>query len=185
MASVRRTRPSPTDIVRKRTQSGGEPTDSITKPKVNGTSSTSNGKARAIMARGVWKVFGMPTSAKDVNNLLLRALPRESYARLEPKLATVQLELGKVLMEPGDEAKSAYFPGTECLISLIATTPDDESAEVAIVGPEGLVGHSVLLGQKKQGHRCLVQIGGPAFRISAQALADACYADGNLMRVML
>lgn len=141
--------------------------------------------ARANVPPGVWQAFGMPPASKAVNNFLLSALPPASFEKLAKHLVTVPLELGKVIIESGSETKAVFFPSTDCLISIIATTPDDESAEVAIVGAEGLVGHSVLLGHQVHSHRYLVQIAGPAFKVSAQPFVEACYSDEHLMRIML
>ena len=72
-------------------------------------------------------------------NSLLGALPREDYQRLLPDLELVQLPLGMAVYESGGKLEYVYFP-TDCIVSLLYVMKDGASAEIAVVGHEGLVG---------------------------------------------
>lgn len=127
----------------------------------------------------------MPTNTRFPQNLLLRSLSKDAYSRLADDLEQVDLRFNQVLSEPQDLVQHIIFPGQDVLVSLIATTPDDESAEVAIVGSEGFVGFCTLLGQRVTSHRALTQMPGPAHRISVKRFQEACKADPSIQRTML
>jgi CRP-like cAMP-binding protein len=99
-------------------------------------------------------------------NRLLAALPRQSYLRLLPGLAPVELLFGEVLYEPGQPIRHVYFP-TQSLVSLLTLVEGHLALEVGLVGWEGMVGFPVALGVEVSPVRALVQGAGPALRMSA------------------
>ena len=100
-----------------------------------------------------------------IANSLLAALPRAEYRRLLPGLEPVTLKSGEVLQEPGAPIPYVYFP-VDCVISLLATAAG-EALEVGLVGHEGMVGISLVLGADVSSVRALVQASGTALRMKA------------------
>ena len=103
-------------------------------------------------------------------NLLLAALPADVLERLAPSLEAVALPLGKVIYESGVELKHVYFPTPGCIISMLYVMADGSSAEIAVVGNEGLVGIALFMGGDTTPSRALVQSAGHGFRLEARAL---------------
>jgi CRP-like cAMP-binding protein len=117
------------------------------------------------------------------NNRLLSLLPAADYARLQPQLQPVSLELKKVLMQPQQPIDYVYFP-TRGMISSVTVMSDGACIEAATVGNEGASGASVALGEFDSIHRNLVQLPGEALRVSAKWLAKAC-SESTAMRQLL
>ncbi len=109
-----------------------------------------------------------PVSRTPVRNRLLAGLPERDRTRLMARCEQVDLVLGEVLCEPGELMRHAIFPA-DSFISLMVRTDDRDGLEVALVGNEGMLGVSMLLGQKKAPLRAQVQGAGPAWRIEAAA----------------
>src|SRR4249920_463028 len=89
-------------------------------------------------------------------NLLLAALPVAEFARLESSLELVSMPLGHVLYESGNQLQHVYFP-TDCIVSLLYVMEDGHSAEIAIVGNEGVVGVALFMGGETTPSRGIVQ----------------------------
>ncbi|KAI3597200.1 cAMP-binding protein (plasmid) [Cupriavidus necator H850] len=89
------------------------------------------------------------------SNHLLAALPAADWERLAPHLALVELPLGHVVYESGDQLGSVYFP-TNSIISLLYVMEDGASAEIAIVGNEGMVGIAIFMGGETTPSRAIV-----------------------------
>jgi len=104
-------------------------------------------------------------------NHLLAALPVADWQRWVPHLELIELPLGKVLYESGDTLSHAYFPTTS-IISLLYVMQSGESAEIAVVGYEGVVGVSLFMGGNSTSSRAVVQNAGHAFRVKAQMIKD-------------
>ena len=104
-------------------------------------------------------------------NHLLAALPVADWQRWMPHLELIELPLGKVLYESGDTLSHAYFP-TNAIISLLYVMQSGESAEIAVVGYEGVVGVSLFMGGNSTSSRAVVQNAGHAFRVKAQMIKD-------------
>lgn len=102
-------------------------------------------------------------------NLLLDALPAEVWERLAPDLKRVELPLGEVIYEPGEAISYVYFP-TDSIISLLYVLESGASAEIALVGNEGLVGLALFMGGGSMPNRAVVQSAGQAFQLAAPAL---------------
>jgi CRP-like cAMP-binding protein len=117
-------------------------------------------------------------------NLLLAALPADVLARLTPNLEPVALPLGKVIYESGVELKHVYFPTSGCIISMLYVMADGSSAEIAVVGDEGVVGIALFMGGDTTPSRALVQSAGRGFRLDARAL-QAEFARHSGLQVLL
>jgi len=103
-------------------------------------------------------------------NLLLAALPADVVDRLLPNLEPVSLPLGKVIYESGVELKHVYFPTSGCIVSMLYVMEDGSSAEIAVVGDEGVVGIALFMGGDTTPSRALVQSAGQGLRLEAKAL---------------
>jgi hypothetical protein len=95
-------------------------------------------------------------------NHLLAALPADVYHRIAPHLELVRMELGDVLYESGARLRYVYFPTTS-VVSLLNVMEDGSSAEIAIVGNEGILGISLFMGGETTPSRALVQCAGDGF----------------------
>ncbi|WP_372958199.1 Crp/Fnr family transcriptional regulator [Marinobacter sp.] len=107
--------------------------------------------------------------AAPEQNHLLAALPDTIKKRLFPHLKPVELKLGDVIYESGQPIDFVYFP-TNCIISLLYVMLDGASAEISVVGNEGLVGVTVFMGGESTPSRAIVQSRGLAYRLPAQDL---------------
>ena len=112
----------------------------------------------------------MPATDPRVNHLLA-ALPSVEMQRWLPKLDLVTLKIGQVLLESGATPTHVYFPTTS-IVSLLYVLENGASAEIAIVGNEGLVGISLFMGGGSTVSRAVVQSAGRAYRLSASTLQD-------------
>ena len=117
-------------------------------------------------------------------NHLLAALSAEVRQRLFAHLELVPLPLGKVLYESGDTMRHVYFP-TDSIISLIYVMESGASAEISVVGNEGLVGIALFMGGESTPSRAIVQSGGQAYRLPGQRLKDEFNRHGELLLLML
>ncbi|MEE1948784.1 Crp/Fnr family transcriptional regulator [Pseudomonas alcaligenes] len=117
-------------------------------------------------------------------NHLLAALSEEVRHRLFPQLERVELPLGKVLYESGDTLRHVYFP-TDSIISLLYVMENGASAEISVVGNEGLVGVALFMGGESTPSRAIVQSGGYAYRLQGQRLKDEFNRHGELLVLML
>jgi CRP-like cAMP-binding protein len=104
-------------------------------------------------------------------NWLLAALPQAEWQRCWPHVEHVKLPFGQVLCEPGVTQGHAYFP-TSAIVSLLHVVDSGASAEMAVVGNDGLVGAALLLSGGSTNSRAEVQVAGHGYRIRAQALKD-------------
>lgn len=108
----------------------------------------------------------MPFAPK---NRLLAALSIDVMERLQPHLEQVSLPLGDVLYESGDAMRYVYFP-IDSIVSLLYVMEDGASAEISVVGSEGLVGIALFMGGESTPSRAVVQVGGTAYRLLGQRL---------------
>lgn len=104
-----------------------------------------------------------------LSNQLLAALPVEEWLRWLPQLEPVELKLGQVLYESGSAQRDVYFP-TSAIVSLLYVTENGSSAEIAIVGFEGVVGIALFLGGDTSPNRAVVQSAGQGFRLKARVI---------------
>jgi len=121
--------------------------------------------------------------APDQNHLLA-ALPAEDRERLFPHLELVQMPLGEVLYESGNELRHVYFP-TTAIISLLYVMLDGASAEIAVVGNEGIIGVALFMGGETMPNRAVVQSAGQAYRLKGQLLKQEFNRSGDLQHLLL
>jgi CRP-like cAMP-binding protein len=118
------------------------------------------------------------------SNKLLAALPSEIAERLRPHLKLVSLELGASVYEAGGKQPYVYFP-IDAIVSLLYVMRDGSSAEIAIVGNEGLVGIALFMGGETTPSRAVVQSAGHAFRLPSRRLKKEFEAGGALQHLLL
>ncbi|MFU8784664.1 Crp/Fnr family transcriptional regulator [Aliidiomarina sp.] len=104
-------------------------------------------------------------------NYLLSALPEMVKVRIKPHLEVVDLPLGESLYESGEKIKYAIFP-TNSIISLVYVMENGDSAEISVIGNDGMMGKSLFLGGDSTPHRAVVQSAGAAYRLPAQVLKE-------------
>ncbi|MDX2422182.1 MAG: Crp/Fnr family transcriptional regulator [Amphritea sp.] len=107
------------------------------------------------------------TTSYSENNYIIAALPDDVQERLLPNLQLVELSLGKVLYEPGDILRHVYFP-VDSIISLLYVMENGASAEISVIGYEGILGAALFLGGESTSNRAVVQSAGTAFRMDAE-----------------
>lgn len=123
-----------------------------------------------------------PDTPKE--NILLAALPLADYRRLERELEKVILSAGEVIHEAGETMDFLYFP-VSCIVSLRSITQDGASSEVAIVGNDGVVGVSAVLGEARSAHQAVAQGAGHAYRIRIERMRNELDQGGALLRITL
>ena len=117
-------------------------------------------------------------------NELLAALPEAEWRRWKAELESVQMPLGQVLYESGGTLSHVYFP-TTAIVSLLYVMENGASAEIAVVGHEGLVGISLFMGGDSTSSRAVVQSAGEGFRLKAQAMKDEFNKTGPVLHLLL
>jgi CRP-like cAMP-binding protein len=129
----------------------------------------------------------MPSPANIPNprqSHLLAVLPESENKRLFPHLELVSLPLGKALYESGDELNHVYFP-TTAIVSLLYELENGSSAEIAVVGNEGIVGIALFMGGDTMPNRAVVQSAGHAYRLQGQLLKQEFNRAGALQHLLL
>jgi CRP-like cAMP-binding protein len=126
----------------------------------------------------------MATLQDPHQNHLLYALLRVDFDRLSPNLELVEMPLGEVVCESGSKLKHVYFP-TTCIVSLLYVMEDGASAEIAVVGNEGILGISIFMGGETTPSRAVVQSAGHSYRLKAQLLINEFDQAGPLQRLLL
>jgi CRP-like cAMP-binding protein len=117
-------------------------------------------------------------------NELIAALPVDEFARWAPHLERVDLHLGQVLHESGAVMTHLYFP-TTAIVSLLYVLEDGSSAEIAVVGYEGVVGIALFMGGGSTPSRAVVQSAGTCFRLNAGAFQAEFDRGGPVLHLML
>lgn len=123
-------------------------------------------------------------SNSPLQNQLLAALPKVELQRWLPQLESVELPLGQVLYESGAAMPFVYFP-TDAIVSLLYVLEDGASAEIAVVGFEGLVGISIFMGGGSTPSRAVVQSAGSGYRMRADAMKQEFARSGPVMHLLL
>jgi CRP-like cAMP-binding protein len=126
----------------------------------------------------------MPSFPDPRKNELLAALPEEKLQRWQPHLEFVKMRVGDVLYESGDTLEHAYFP-TTAIVSLLYQLQNGASAEIAVVGNEGILGVSLFMGGGSTPSRAVVQSAGHGFRLRAQLMKDEFDRAGPVLRLLL
>ena len=117
-------------------------------------------------------------------NRLLAALSEAEQERIYPHLQLVPLPLGKVLYESGDLLRYVYFP-TDSIVSLLYVLADGASAEISVVGNEGLIGIALFMGGETTPSRAIVQSAGQAYRLLGDRLKDEFHRNGSMQLLLL
>jgi CRP-like cAMP-binding protein len=126
----------------------------------------------------------LPVNPFTGGNHLLAALPVDVQKRLLPDLEPIQLGLGRVLYESGDTLRHAYFP-VDCIVSLLYVMEDGASAEISVVGNEGILGTALFMGGESTSSRAIVQSAGHAYRLNGQKFKDEFSRHTELLILLL
>ncbi|WP_106227029.1 Crp/Fnr family transcriptional regulator [Jezberella montanilacus] len=111
-------------------------------------------------------------------------MPTNEWERLLPFIETIELPLGKVLYEPGTKMSHVIFP-TSAIVSLLYALENGSSAEIAVVGNEGVVGISIFMGGESTSSRAVVQSAGVGYKIKSSMLMDEFNRGGPIMHLLL
>ncbi|CAN5169529.1 Crp/Fnr family transcriptional regulator [soil metagenome] len=113
----------------------------------------------------------IPIAPDPRKNQLLAALPDAEWQRWLPQLEFVEMPLGQVVYESGSTLGHVYFPTTS-IVSLLYVMENGASAEIAVVGYEGVVGISLFMGGESTPSRGVVQSAGQGFRLKSQTIKE-------------
>ena len=117
-------------------------------------------------------------------NRLLAALPGEDYAHLLPQLEPLTFALGEIVYEPGGHLNYLYFPTTS-IVSLVYTMEVGSTAEMGLVGNDGVVGIALFMGGETTPNRGIVQNAGGALRMKVRILQEEFKRGGALQFLLL
>ena len=126
----------------------------------------------------------MTEHADPRRNHLLASLPDEEWLRWQPQLELCEMPLGKVIYESGATLQYVYFP-TTAIVSLLYVLENGSSAEIAVVGQEGVVGIAIFMGGGSTPNRAVVQSAGMGYRLRADAIKVEFERSGPVMHLML
>jgi CRP-like cAMP-binding protein len=126
----------------------------------------------------------MSGSHDPQQNHLLAALSDTERERIYPQLKLVPMPLGQVLYEPGDVLRHVYFP-TDSIVSLLYVLADGASAEISVVGNEGIIGIALFMGGETTPSRAIVQSAGYAYQLIGQQLKDEFHRNGEVQLLLL
>jgi CRP-like cAMP-binding protein len=126
----------------------------------------------------------VPDSSSPQQNQILASLPPAEQARILLHLELVSMPLGQSLYESGDVLHHVYFP-TNSIISLLYILKDGSSAEIAIVGNEGLIGIALFMGGESTPNQAVVQSAGESYRLSASRLKEEFQQSAALRTILL
>ncbi len=121
---------------------------------------------------------------KPIQNHLLAALPIQSQQRIFPHLESALMPLGKVLYESGHSIQHVYFP-TDSIVSLLQEMEDGSSAEVAVVGNDGLIGIAVFMGGESTPSRAVVQSAGFSYRLPGYCIIEEFNRHEEMLSLVL
>lgn len=121
---------------------------------------------------------------QPTDNKLLKLLPEISKNKIFPQLKLIKLPLGKVIYESGQNITYVYFP-INSIVSLLYVTENGSSAEISVVGNEGLVGIAVFMGGESTPKRAVVQSAGYAYCLSAPLLRNEFNNDSTIRMLLL
>jgi CRP-like cAMP-binding protein len=125
-----------------------------------------------------------PTPSRPVGNWILDTLPAENYRRLLPHLQPVSFSFGDVTYEAGEQMRYVYFP-LDSYFSQIYTMENGDTAEMGLVGNEGMVGITLFMGREQAGNSTVVQGSGQALRLTAEAMLAEFNRADHFQRLLL
>ncbi len=117
-------------------------------------------------------------------NQLLASLPPAEWQRISPMLEPIDLPLGHVLYESGSTISYVYFP-INAIVSLLYVLEDGASAEIAVVGKEGVVGIALFMGGETTPSRAVVQSAGKGYRLRAADIKEEFNRSGPVLHLLL
>ncbi len=126
----------------------------------------------------------MTAALQPTQNYILDSLATDVRERLAPYIEETYIPLGKVLYEPGDKMRYAYFP-IDSIVSLLYVMESGSSAEISVVGNEGLVGIALFMGGESTSSRAVCQSAGRGYRLLGQRLVDEFNRHGQFMSLVL
>jgi CRP-like cAMP-binding protein len=126
----------------------------------------------------------MPATKSPHQNHLLDALPEADFARIEEMLEYIHMPLGQALYESGGQLQHVYFPTTS-IVSLLYVLESGASAEIAVVGNEGVLGIALFMGGETTPSRAVVQSAGYGYRMKAALLKQEFNRAGPMMHLLL
>ena len=126
----------------------------------------------------------MASAEGPKQNQLLAMLPEVEWVRWLPQLELADMPLGKVLYESGGKVTHVYFPTTS-IVSLLYVMENGASAEIAVVGCEGIVGISLFMGGESTPSRAVVQSAGKGYRLKASLMMEEFNRAGPVMHLVL
>jgi len=126
----------------------------------------------------------MATAHSALQNHLLAALPGSEYDGLLDDLELIAMPLGEVLYESGSQLAHVYFP-TTCTVSLLYVMEEGASAEIAVVGNEGIIGVALFMGGETTPSRAVVQSAGHAYRLRGQLLKREFTRSAAMQQLLL
>ena len=129
----------------------------------------------------------MPVAADSncaLKNHLLAALPAADFARIESKLQPVSFKLGEVIYESGDKLDHIHFP-TTAITSLLYIMENGATAEIGVIGNDGVCGYALFLGGNSMPNRAVIQSAGDAFRMKADDMRVEFALGGIFQKMML
>jgi len=126
----------------------------------------------------------MESDLHATENRLLDLLPETELARLKTQLVPVEMTPGFIVYEAGEHLDHVYFPTTS-VVSIRQAMPDGGSAEIAVIGNDGLVGTELFMGDETTTYAAVVQNPGEAYRLSAQILKEEFRQAGVMQRLLL
>jgi CRP-like cAMP-binding protein len=150
-------------------------------------------KSKRLLSKTAVAVASSPRLARGAlvsvlpdprKNDLLAALPDGERSRWLPQLEPIDLPLGKALYESGSKLSHVYFPTTS-IVSLLYVMEDGASAEIAVVGREGIVGVSLFMGGQSTTSRAVVQSAGQGFRLKANLMMQEFNRAGPVLHLLL
>ena len=119
-----------------------------------------------------------------MNNYILEALPASVLGRWENELEEVSLKRGDILYQPGSKMQYGYFPLT-AIVSILSDLADGSSAEIAVIGHEGVIGASIFMGDSLTSHSAVVLSAGLAYRLKASCMRVEFNQSNIVMQVLL
>jgi CRP-like cAMP-binding protein len=140
--------------------------------------------------RGEFQPFSRDTLARlnlshrPSQNRLLAAFPSAEFERLSPHLELVAMPLGEALYESGGKLEHVYFPTTS-IVSLLYVLENGASAEIAVVGNEGILGISLFMGGETTPSRAVIQSAGHGYRLKAHLLKEEFNRAGPVLQLLL
>ena len=126
----------------------------------------------------------MALQPSPTQNQLLAALPPAEFERMAAHLELVPMDLGEALYESGGRLEHVYFPTTS-IVSLLYVLENGASAEIAVVGNEGLLGISLFMGGETTPSRAVVQSAGHGYRLKAGLIKEEFSRAGPVLRLLL